>query len=80
VKPVVMIADVLSNVTKRGGIVLNTFMGSGSILLAAEETGRICFGAELDPIYLDVAIRRWQNICARDAVHAETDELERFIF
>ena len=50
-------------------------MGSGSTLIAAEETGRICFGTELDPLYVDVAIRRWQNKTARDVVHAATGEL-----
>jgi DNA modification methylase len=60
VKPVTMVADALRDVTKRGGSVLDTFMGSGSTLIAAEETGRRCFGTELDPLYVDVAIRRWQ--------------------
>jgi hypothetical protein len=50
-------------------------MGSGSTLMAAEETGRTCFGTELDPLHVDVAIRRWQNKTARDAVHAATGEL-----
>jgi DNA modification methylase len=75
VKPVLMIADALRDVTKRGGIVLDTFLGSGSTLMAAEETGRHCFGIELDPLYVDLAIRRWQTKTARDAVHAETGEL-----
>ena len=75
VKPVLMIADALRDVTKRGDVVLDTFMGSGSTLMAAEETGRICFGSELDPLYVDVAIRRWQNKTALDAVHAATGEL-----
>ena len=75
VKPILMIADALRDVTKRGGIVLDTFLGSGSTLLAAEETGRRCFGIELDPLYVDLAIRRWQTKTARDALHAETGEL-----
>jgi DNA modification methylase len=75
VKPVAMLADVLRDVTKRGGTVLDTFMGSGSTLIAAEETGRRCFGTELDPLYVDVAIRRWQIHTRRDAVHASTSEL-----
>jgi DNA methylase len=60
VKPVAMVADALRDVTKRGDTVLDTFMGSGSTLIAAEETDRYCFGSELDPLYVDVAIRRWQ--------------------
>ncbi len=75
VKPVSMIADALRDVTKRGDIVIDTFMGSGSTLMAAEKTGRICFGTEIDPLYVDVAIRRWQVRTASDAVHAMTGEL-----
>jgi DNA modification methylase len=75
VKPVAMIADALRDVTKRDGTVLDTFMGSGSTLIAAEETGRRCFGTELDPLYVDVTIRRWQNHTRRDAIHAETGKL-----
>jgi DNA modification methylase len=75
VKPVMMIADALRDVTKRGGIVLDTFLRSGSTLMAAEEIGRRCFGVELDPLHVDLAIRRWQTKTARDVLHAETGEL-----
>ena len=75
VKPVLMIADAIRDVTRRGDTVLDTFMGSGSTLMAAEETGRVCFGVDLDPLYVDVAVRRWQNQTRQDAVHAETGEL-----
>ena len=75
VKPVALIADVLRDVTKRGCIVLDTFMGSGSTLIAAEETGRRRFGTELDPLYVDVAVRRWQAHSKRDAVNAESGKL-----
>jgi DNA modification methylase len=74
VKPVAMIADALRDVTKRGDIVLDTFLGSGSTLMSAEETGRLCAGVELDPLYVDVAIRRWQNATGRTAVLLETGE------
>jgi DNA modification methylase len=74
IKPVAMIADALRDVTKRGDIVLDSFLGSGSTLMAAEETGRICCGVELDPLYVDVAIRRWQNATGKDAVLLETGE------
>jgi DNA modification methylase len=74
VKPVAMIADALRDVTKRGDVVLDTFLGSGSTLMAAQETGRICCGVELDPLYVDVTIRRWQNATGRDAVLVETGE------
>jgi len=74
VKPVAMIADALRDVTRRGDLVLDVFLGSGSTLVAAEETGRICIGVELDPAYADVAIRRWQKRTGKDAVHAHTGE------
>lgn len=74
VKPVAMIADALRDVTRRGEVVLDVFLGSGSTLIAAEETGRICIGVELDPGYVDAAIRRWQKRTGKDAVHAVTGE------
>ena len=55
-------------------MVLDTFMGSGSTIMAAEETGRVGVGIDLDPLYVDVAIRRWQARTRRDAIHAETGE------
>lgn len=75
VKPVLLIADALRDVTKRGNVVLDTFMGSGSTIIAAEETSRIGVGIDLDPLYVNVAIRRWQARTRRNAVHAETGEL-----
>lgn len=74
VKPVAMLADILRDCTKRGDLVIDTFLGSGSTLIAAQETGRACAATELDPYYLDVAIRRWQAITGRDAVHAGTGQ------
>lgn len=70
-KPVAMISDALMDVSDRGDIVLDTFMGSGSTLLAAERTGRIARGLELDPLYVDLAIRRWERQTGRSAVHAQ---------
>ncbi len=74
VKPVAMLADAIKDVTHRGDIVLDVFMGSGSTLIAAEETGRVCCGMELDPLYVDVAVRRWQNRTGRSAICSETGE------
>jgi DNA modification methylase len=65
----------MRDATKRGDPVLDTFVGSGSTLMAAEETGRICFGVELNPLYVDVAVRRWQQKTARHASHLTTGEL-----
>ena len=74
VKPVALVADAIRDVSLRGEAVIDTFLGSGSTLMAAEETGRICFGVEIDPIYVDVAIRRWQQATRKDAVLLETGE------
>ena len=67
--------DILRDVTKRGGVVIDTFIGSGSTLIAAEKCGRRCFGTELDPLYADVAVRRWQAYTKCDAVHADSGEM-----
>ena len=73
-KPVAMIADALHDVSRRGELVVDPLMGPGSTLLAAEQTGRVFVGSELDPAYVDVAVRRWQRLTGRDAVHAVTGE------
>ena len=70
VKPVRMIADAILDVSKRSDIVLDPFLGSGTTLLAAERVGRICYALELDPLYVDTAIRRWQMVTGQDAVSA----------
>lgn len=72
IKPVMMIEDALKDCSKRGEIVLDPFLGSGSTLIAAEKTGRICHGIELSPRYVDVAISRWQEWTGKNAIHAES--------
>ena len=72
VKPVALIADALLDCSARGDRVLDPFLGSGSTLIAAERTGRICHGIEIDPLYVDTAIRRWQRHTGDYAVHAVT--------
>jgi DNA modification methylase len=67
-KPVRLVMDALLDCSNRGELVLDSFLGSGTTLLAAERTGRVSRGIELDPIYIDTAIRRWQNLTGRDAV------------
>jgi DNA modification methylase len=74
VKPVRLIADALLDASARGEIVLDPFLGSGSTLIAAHRVGRICRGIEIDPLYVDVAIRRWQRDTGEDAVLATTGE------
>lgn len=70
VKPVQMVADAILDCTKRDEIVLDAFLGSGSTLIAAEKTGRRCAAIEIDPHYVDVAIRRWQQWTGDTAIHA----------
>jgi DNA modification methylase len=74
VKPSALLVDALHDLTNRGDIVLDPFLGSGSTLIAAERTGRCCRGVELDPLYVDVIIRRYQNETAESAVLEETGE------
>ena len=74
VKPVAMIADAIKDVSMRGGIVLDLFGGSGSTLIAAHKTGRRGYLAELDPLYCDLIIRRWQVYAKDDAVLVSTGQ------
>lgn len=71
-KPPELVADAILDCTRRGGIVLDPFLGSGTTLIAAQQTGRRCFGFDLDPLYVDLAIRRWQRLCGKTAVHEAT--------
>jgi DNA modification methylase len=68
VKPVALVADAIQDSTKRGDIVLDPFLGSGSTVIAAEKVGRRCRGIELDPLYVDVVIRRWQRWTGEQAL------------
>jgi hypothetical protein len=61
-KPAGMVADALQDVSRRGDVVLDTFLGSGTTLVAAERTGRICRAADLDPIYVQTALDRWSGV------------------
>jgi DNA modification methylase len=69
-----MLEDGLLDLTNRGDIVIDPFLGSGSTLMAAQRTGRICRGVELDPLYIDVTIRRFEEITGRCAILDETGE------
>ena len=74
VKPVAMIADAMRDCSDRGGFVLDVFGGSGSTLIAAQECGRRARLLELDPIYCDTIIRRWEALIGDQAVLADTNE------
>lgn len=73
-KIVEMIADAMLDCTVRGEVIVDTFLGSGTSLIAAERTGRTCFAMDLDPLYVDLAIRRWQAWTGEKALDAETGE------
>ncbi|CAM3101799.1 Methyltransferase [Sphingomonas antarctica] len=73
-KPVGLCADMILDVTARGDIVLDGFLGSGTTLLAALRTGRRAFGLEIDPAYVDVAITRWMDVTGLQAVLESTGE------
>lgn len=75
VKPVQLLADAILDCTERNDIVLDNFLGSGSTLLAAERVGRRLYATELEPHYVDVAIRRWQRHTGQSAVHVPTGRL-----
>jgi len=70
VKPVALVADAIMDCSARGDIVLDPFLGSGSTLIAAERVGRVCCGIELEPLYVDTAIRRWQRFTGDGATRA----------
>src|SRR5262249_20794470 len=61
VKPVALVADAIMDCSARGDIVLDPFLGSGSTLIAADLVARVCCARELEPLYVDTAIRRWQR-------------------
>ncbi|AGH97679.1 DNA modification methylase [Micavibrio aeruginosavorus] len=70
VKPVEMIADAILDCTHLNQIVLDPFSGSGTIFIACEKTNRIGYGMDLDPLYVDAAIRRWEAHTGQNAIHA----------
>jgi len=72
VKPISLIADALLDCSAPHDIVLDSFLGAGSTLLAAERVGRVCCGIEIEPRYVDVGVRRWQHYTGRHAIHALT--------
>jgi DNA modification methylase len=73
-KPVALIADAIKDCTARGELVIDPFLGSGTTVIAAERSGRRCCGLELDPLYVDTIIRRWQRQTKLEAIHVNTGE------
>lgn len=74
VKPVALIADAMRDCSRRGSIILDAFVGSGSTIVAAEQIGRRAFFIEIDVPYADVAVRRWQRFTGRDAILEDTGQ------
>jgi DNA modification methylase len=74
VKPVGLVSDAIKDCSRRGGLVLDPFCGSGTVLIASERTGRKARALEIDPTYVDVAVRRWQTYTGKPAVHARDSE------
>jgi DNA modification methylase len=75
VKPVALVADAIMDCTARGKVVLDAFLGSGTTVIAAERVGRRCYGLELDPLYVDTIVRRWQTFTGESACHASSGRL-----
>src|SRR6266849_9346814 len=69
VKPVALVADAIKDCSRRGEIVLDPFGGSGTSIIAAERSRRRARAIEIDPAYVDVAIKRWQRLTSAMAVH-----------
>jgi len=67
-KPVEMIRQFITDSSKINDIIYDPFLGSGSTLIACEQTGRICYGIELDPAYIDIIIQRWENFTGLKSV------------
>ena len=75
VKPIALVADAIQDVTRRGERVLDSFLGSGTTLLAAERTGRRFRGLDIDPAYVDVALERWSAMTG-GTPHLDRAELD----
>jgi DNA modification methylase len=74
VKPVALVADAIKDCSRRNGLVLDPFAGSGTVLIAAERTGRWARTMEIDPHYVDVAVKRWQDYTGKSAVLVNTGQ------
>jgi DNA modification methylase len=66
-KPLELMRRPILNHLKRGELVYDPFLGSGTTLAAAELTGRVCLGIEIDPQYVDVSVTRWQTLTGKKA-------------
>jgi DNA modification methylase len=74
VKPVALVADAIKDCSKHNAIILDPFVGSGTTIIAAEQTGRRAYAMELDPEHVDTALRRWELYAGEPAVHDATGQ------
>jgi DNA modification methylase len=72
IKPVALVADAILDCSKRGGLILDPFIGSGTTIIAAEKAGRRAAAIEIDPAYVDTAIRRSQELTGETALHEKS--------
>jgi len=77
VKPVAMVADAIRDCSNRNGVILDPFGGAGTTLIAAERTGRRARLIEIDPLFVDVTVQRWQRLTGGTALHADSGQ--RFV-
>ena len=73
-KPVELVVRAIANSSKPGATVLDAFGGSGTTVIAAEKTGRRARVIEVDPKYVDVAVKRWQDFTGKQAVHGSSGD------
>ena len=73
-KPVRLVADAILDVTARGEIVIDPFLGSGTTIIAAERTGRIAYGMEIDPLYCDAILRRYRDLTGNEPILSSTGQ------
>src|ERR1700722_1276555 len=75
IKPVAMIADAILDCSAPGDIVVDNFSGAGSTIIAAERVGRVCYAIEIDPVYVDTAVKRWERRTGKLAVRDASRQL-----
>jgi DNA modification methylase len=70
-KPIPLLAKLIENSSQKKEIIIDLFLGSGSTLIACEQTGRVCFGMEICETYCDVIIKRWEEFSQQEAVRED---------
>jgi DNA modification methylase len=73
-KPVAMMERVMKSSLHSGGLCVEPFGGSGSTLIGAEKAGRVCYAMELNPVYVDVIVKRWEDFTGNTAVCVPSDQ------